>query len=104
MTYWLVLLLTGGAAPLHVGNYKSLSDCEAAAKQAIEYNPAAPRIAGTPYNFFCIQVNENGNQSAKLGHPRIARDVVGGEHNASIERRWKTRCLPPGSGRENRRS
>jgi hypothetical protein len=66
MTFWLVLLVSGGSAPLHVGNFTTLASCETAAKQAIQYNPApsAPRVnySFVNYNFICLQASENGAQ------------------------------------------
>lgn len=56
---WLVLVLTTGS-PLHVGNYASISACQAAAKQAVTaYNPQAHPIA---FNLICVQAADTGNK------------------------------------------
>lgn len=60
MTFWLVLLLAGGSAPLHVGNYTSLAACETAAREAALFNPGPG--ARVPHNFICVQANESGTK------------------------------------------
>jgi hypothetical protein len=67
MTFWLVLLVSGGSAPLHVGTFTTLASCETAAKQAVPYNPGAPSAPHVNYNFVnynfvCVQASEPGAQ------------------------------------------
>jgi len=59
MIYWLVMYIVAGTSSsvLHVGNYRSMDDCLAAAHR-VQY-PTAP--SSVPQNA-CIQANGGGAQ------------------------------------------
>ena len=61
MEFWLVLLLSGGSAPLHVGTFSSMANCEAAARAAVLVTPELR--APIPRNFICVQANDSGTRS-----------------------------------------
>ena len=61
MEFWLVLLLSGGSAPLHVGTFSTMASCEAAARAAVLITPE--NRAAIPRNFICVQANDSGTHS-----------------------------------------
>jgi len=61
MEFWLVLLLSGGSAPLHIGTFSSMASCEAAARAAVLITPE--NRAAMPRNFICVQANDSGTHS-----------------------------------------
>jgi hypothetical protein len=61
MEFWLVLLLSGGSAPLHIGSFSNMASCEAAARAAVLITPE--NRAAMPRNFICVQANDSGTHS-----------------------------------------
>ena len=61
MEFWLVLLLSGGSTPLHVGTFSSMANCEAAARAAVLVTPKLR--APISRNFICVQANDSGTHS-----------------------------------------
>jgi hypothetical protein len=59
MIFWLVMYISAGtsAAMLHVGNYRKMDDCLAAAHR-VQY-PTSPPIVP---QYACIQANDAGAQ------------------------------------------
>jgi hypothetical protein len=67
MLYWLIFVVIGSgiapagnipsvsAASLHVGNFSSLKDCQAAAKEAVAANGSGAPYA--QYRFVCVQAS-----------------------------------------------
>ncbi len=64
MVYWLILFVSLSAnaptAALHVGNFKSMESCEAAAKRSSFITAGAG--ASLSRSFACVQANETNTQ------------------------------------------
>ena len=62
MTVWLILMtftVTAPSTPLHVGNFKTIQDCENAAHQA-SIAVKHPSTADVLYIFLCAPADEEG--------------------------------------------
>lgn len=63
MVYWLILFVSFSAntptTALHVGNFKSMESCEAAAKRSTFITSGAGALSRT---FACVQANEINTQ------------------------------------------
>jgi hypothetical protein len=62
MIYWLILVMIAGdgnrSALLHVGNFKSYTQCQTAAKGATY--PVWPTTSTAHQAFVCVQANQVG--------------------------------------------
>jgi hypothetical protein len=59
MIYWLVMFISAGSngSMLHVGNYRSMDNCLAAAHR-VQYPPGQSNVP----QYACIQANDGGAQ------------------------------------------
>ncbi len=61
MAYWLVIVLAGATAPLHVGNFASLADCQSASNDAVvesRGHGTAPGFEQNPVTFLCVRASD----------------------------------------------